>query len=259
MIDQKHFDIPNREELAQLNLQKIQKQMEKFKVDAVILNRSDNVRFVTGIMPTDNIIFTHRQAVLLIKGQSPILFACAHYTDYMKKDFWIKDVRPFPRVYQAWAKQFHQALEEFGVEKGVIALDPYMFFSASNLIRDKLKDATIIDAGDLLFECRMIKNEEEIRTIDAACAIGEAALEDVMNYTKPGITEIELSARLSYKCLLQGAEGLYARRGSLACSGDRLAHHLNRQAGTEFAGESLSFWMLAQCIRVTILILQEQF
>jgi Xaa-Pro aminopeptidase len=177
-------------------------------------------------MPTDNIIFTNRQCALVIKDrEDPVLFAASHYARHVMERFWIKDLRSLPRVQETWPGIFHKALVDSGLNKGVVALDPFMFFATARKVEKELRDYEIIDGGELLAQARMFKSPGEIAAVEAACALGEISLLAGFESIREGTTEIELAAKMSYAALAAGAEGLYARRGSLVSSGHKLSLH----------------------------------
>lgn len=228
MLDERHWETPPREEVARLNLERVRAAMDEAGVDAIIVNRSDNLRYVTGVNPTDNIIFTNRQAAIVYRDHpQPTMFAASHYAHRVMDKFWIKDVRSLPRVQETWPRLFARTLAEYGVGPGaVVLLDPFMFYATSRLIERELQGMTVDEAGELLFACRAIKSPDEIAIIDAACSLGEISMEVGFQRAQVGITEVELGALMSQAALAAGAEGLYARRGTLVSSGEKLAHHM---------------------------------
>jgi Xaa-Pro aminopeptidase len=226
MLDDYYWEPPTREELARQNLIRLQGIMEEQGVDAVIVNRSDNLRYVTGIMPTDNIIFTNRQAALVTRTrEDPVLFAASHYARHIMERFWIKDLRSLPRVQDTWPGIFREALADSGVNGGVVALDPFMYYATARKVEEDLGDYEVIDGGELLAQSQMLKSPGEIEAIEAACALGEISLQAGFESIREGVTEIEVAAKMSYAALAAGAEGLYARRGSLVSSGHKLSVH----------------------------------
>jgi len=226
VLDEYYWDTPSREEVARDNLQRLRGRMIDRGIDAVIVNRSDNLRYVTGVMPTDNLIFTNRQAaVVFAHADQPVMFAASHYADRVAR-FWIKDVRSLPRVQETWGPLFRRALAERGVDRGTVLLDPYMYYATARRILEALPGANVSDAGSLLAEARALKSETEIAVIDQACSLAEISLAAGFEAAREGIQEVELAARMSEAALAANAEGLYARRGSLVSSGNKLSYHM---------------------------------
>ncbi len=65
-----------------------------------------------------------------------------------------------------------------------------------------------LDAGDLFLNLRARKAPEEIASMRKAIEISETALEATMEWAKPGMTERQISDRLSAEMLQRGAQGL---------------------------------------------------
>lgn len=61
--------------------------------------------------------------------------------------------------------------------------------------------------SELLLEMRSIKNEQEIEYVIAAQRIAEKALQELLNFIKPGVSEKRLVAELEYQMRLLGADG----------------------------------------------------
>lgn len=67
--------------------------------------------------------------------------------------------------------------------------------------------AEMIPVGDILSELRQIKTPEEIEKLRMAEHIGDLAFEEILPYLKPGITELEIAAKLTYFMQMHGASG----------------------------------------------------
>lgn len=93
-----------------------------------------------------------------------------------------------------------QGIQKLGFE------DQYATVAEYNVWKEKLACRELVPASGLLSELRMVKDEEEIRSLVSAQRIAEKALQDVLAFIKPGVTEREISAYLQYRMLCGGAE-----------------------------------------------------
>lgn len=93
-----------------------------------------------------------------------------------------------------------QGIQKLGFE------DQYATVAEYNVWKEKLACRELVPASGLLSELRMVKDEEEIRSLVSAQRIAEKALQDVLAFIKPGVTEREISAYLQYRMLCHGAE-----------------------------------------------------
>ena len=93
-----------------------------------------------------------------------------------------------------------QGIQKLGFE------DQYATVAEYNVWKEKLACRELVPASGLLSELRMVKDEEEIKSLVCAQRIAEKALQDVLAFIKPGVTEREISAYLQYRMLCHGAE-----------------------------------------------------
>lgn len=83
--------------------------------------------------------------------------------------------------------------------------DEYMTVSAYKGYADAL-GCELVPASKLLSALRRSKGEDEIAAIERAQRIAEKALQEILGFIRPGLTEKEIAARLVYEMLRLGAE-----------------------------------------------------
>jgi len=228
MLDDRAWSPPDRWEVAKGNLARLRTAMNTHGIDGFFLNRSDAVRYVAGTIPSDNLIFSQRVACLVLeKSETPILFAQSHGADFLRGRFWFDDIRPLPRIQDVWPKLVLGALSDYGLKPDnvVLGLDATMEAYPYELLRREFPRASCIEPWKVLARCRAIKSEAEISCIEHACILGEMSIDAGVKMMKIGSTEIELAAEMSRVAVAAGAEGLYARRGTVVTSGPKLARH----------------------------------
>ena len=67
-------------------------------------------------------------------------------------------------------------------------------------------EAEFVPASSLLTELRQVKDAEELAAMREAQRITDEALLEILNFIKPGLTEQEVAARLTYIMARKGAE-----------------------------------------------------
>ena len=86
-----------------------------------------------------------------------------------------------------------------------------MTLNAFSRLKKALKGTVELDYSDSLsraiYDCRMIKSEEECKKIRAAQQIAEAAFEDILTFLKPGVSERDVMLRLNRTMLEHGSDG----------------------------------------------------
>ena len=70
----------------------------------------------------------------------------------------------------------------------------------------KAVEAEFVPASQLLTDLRMVKDADELAAMKEAQRITDEALLEILNFLKPGLTEQEVAARLTYIMARKGAE-----------------------------------------------------
>lgn len=83
--------------------------------------------------------------------------------------------------------------------------EEYMSVGEYRLWTDAL-DVEFVPASDLLTDLRMVKDADELAAMREAQRVTDEAFTEILNYVKPGVTESEIAARLTYLMACKGAE-----------------------------------------------------
>ena len=103
---------------------------------------------------------------------------------------------------------YHKLVAELVKENNVVKLgfeERYMSV-ASHTAWTKNVEAEFVPASELLTELRMVKDAEELAAMKEAQRITDEALLEILNFIRPGLTESEVAARLTYIMARRGAE-----------------------------------------------------
>ncbi len=95
-------------------------------------------------------------------------------------------------------------VEELGIRKLGFE-EECMSVSTYNLWTEALK-AEFVPASDLLTDLRMVKDQEELAAMREAQRVTDEAFTEILNVIKPGVTESEIAARLTYIMACKGAQ-----------------------------------------------------
>ena len=93
-------------------------------------------------------------------------------------------------------------------EKGIKTMgfeDETMSVSRYNVWAEALP-VELVPASDLLTELRMVKDQDELKAMREAQRLTDETFTEILNYIKPGVTESEIAARLTYLMACKGAE-----------------------------------------------------
>lgn len=90
-------------------------------------------------------------------------------------------------------------VKKLGIEEGYMTLKTYRLY-------EKELHAQLVPAGDLLLKLRSAKDDYEIDCLIHAQRIAERAFSEMLDFLKPGVTEREAAAKLTYDMLRFGGE-----------------------------------------------------
>lgn len=84
--------------------------------------------------------------------------------------------------------------------------DEGMNVAQYKLWEEALSGVELVGVSDMLTRLRMVKDEEELAVMREAQRITDEAFTEILNYVKPGVTESEIAARLTYIMASKGAQ-----------------------------------------------------
>ncbi|NCB52576.1 MAG: aminopeptidase P family protein [Clostridia bacterium] len=179
------------------NLQKIQAALKDARLDALLLMNNKNVFYATGFLPADS--------AAVITGDRAFLITDSRYIEAARYES-----DPEAEVILATRERslitcIKDIIDIRGIER-LGAEENYLSFALYTRIGEKL-GMSLLPGQSIVTELRQSKSETELCSIISAQRIAERALNDVLGLIKPGISERELAAELTYRMLLYGGEG----------------------------------------------------
>jgi len=178
-------------------IREIQEKLKEKQLDAVIITDEKNQRYATGFPFTDGIVLVTTTQAFMLTDSRYVEAAEKTVPETVKVLLFGKDVR--------LAKLLKMLLEQTGVEK--LGAEEEKLSYAEYCAYAKVLGKELIPAQSIFKELRPSKTEEELVCMREAQAIAERALDDVLGFIKPGVTEREIAAEINYKMMKYGAEG----------------------------------------------------
>ena len=179
------------------NIARIREELERRDLDALLVTDEKNQRYAAGFPFTDGAVLVSRERAWLITDSRYIEAAEAAAEEGVT-------VQLFDQAHPL-AARLKEAVAACGARK--LAAEDQSLSHAAFLAWEKKLGLTLLPAGDLFCTLRAVKSEGEIASMIAAQRISEAALEEVLQILRPGMTEREVAAELVYRMLLHGSEG----------------------------------------------------
>ncbi|MCQ2373683.1 MAG: aminopeptidase P family protein [Phascolarctobacterium sp.] len=178
-------------------LNKVLNVMTKELVDGVVLKDENTIRYVTGFSGDSSLLYIDRnQAVLITDGryteqarlEMPKMFKVLEYKPVDSKSIWRTAVE------LATAGQ----VNVLGFDGGWFSFNDY------SVLKELAGDLPLqsLDLSDI----RMVKDAQELELLQIAAKISDEAFMKLLGDIQPGVTEMELAARLEYYMRQLGSE-----------------------------------------------------
>jgi Xaa-Pro dipeptidase len=189
--------------------------MKKYDLDALLLFKAENIRYMTGYRPLWwPISFLTRNAGLMAVDREPILFptsgCCERCRDTM---YWMDEtnIRPLatmedPAIAENEVKQkILPAFEELGITKGRIGID-HVSMIVLNKLKEAFPNAEFVDGDQCVLSASVIKNSEEIKCMRMSSQMACVAMNKAIRKIDVGIRECEVLAEAMHSLYSNGME-----------------------------------------------------
>ena len=175
-----------------MKLEKLRAALQENGVDALLITNENSRRYMTG--------FTGTAGVAIVSQQDAVFITDFRYTEQAAsqvKDFRI--VQHTKTLVEEVATQVEaMGIKSLGFEKEDVSYATYEVYK-------KAVSADLVPLAGLVEKIRLIKTDEEISIIKAACRIADEAYEHIVTYIKPGMTELDVSNELEFFMRKRGA------------------------------------------------------
>ncbi|MER2088398.1 MAG: Xaa-Pro peptidase family protein [Sporosarcina sp.] len=167
---------------------KLQNQLDELTIDGLMINGDWNRRYTTGFTGSNGIVLLTKNEVTFItdyryfeqaKNQTGLhVVLHAEHTGHKHK------------IYDEAAKQIKKmGIKRLGFEQQHLSFGNYAKL-------DGLIDCEMIPTYDVVENLRMVKSVEEIEDIRTSSKITDDAFVHVLDFIRPGLTELEVASEL---------------------------------------------------------------
>ena len=165
--------------------------------DAIVLTDEISRRYATGFHSTAGLCYISEKQAVFLTDFRYYESACQQITGFTVKELTVKD-------------SYTAAVNRLAAKDGIrsVALEDERMTRAEYCRWENGLTPRVVPLGKAVEELRIPKTDEEVHQIVAAQRIAERALEEILNEIRPGVTEKELAARLTYFMLHYGAENM---------------------------------------------------
>ncbi|MPZ73602.1 MAG: M24 family metallopeptidase [Nitriliruptorales bacterium] len=160
-------------------------------LDALLVTTLVNVRYLTG--------FTGSAAQVLITadGTDDVFVTDGRYQDQCARQ--VPDLRRVIVPAAGWLLQAVGSRSSLGLEAHTVP------WRRAQMVQEEL-GRPVVAAARLVEQLRVVKDDEEVASLRRACAVGDAAFGDMLQWLSPGMTEREAAARLNRSILDHGGD-----------------------------------------------------
>lgn len=162
-------------------LQWLRNKMSSLDLQGLILTNPVNIRYLTNI---------NAEGILLLTRKDNIYITDARYIEAVHSTLTLYDeiiVYDIHDVSKEDYENFFMFCENVGFEEYDISYAKYKEY-----IR-KYKIHNFVETEHIIEKQRMIKDKDEIRSIEKACEITDNCFSYLLNYIKPGMTEKQIA------------------------------------------------------------------
>ncbi|MEH7522159.1 Xaa-Pro peptidase family protein [Bacillus sp. JJ1503] len=173
-------------------LQKLRSVLERLGIDGMLITSEYNRRYMTN--------FTGSAGVVLISGENAQFITDFRYIEQASAECEgyeiVKHAGSIPDEVAEQAKKL--GIKKLGFEQDHLTFSAYKAY-------EKAVDTELVPVSGEIEKLRLIKSEAEIKILKAAADIADAAYKHILEFIRPGITELDVSNELEFFMRKAGA------------------------------------------------------
>lgn len=176
--------------------EKIQEILKQYAVDGILISNGCNIRYLSG--------FAGETGYLFITEDRKVILTDFRYTIQAENESNGYEVFEIDGSYE---EAINLLIKEENVES--LAFEGMdVLYADYEKLKENLTVKRLIPIKNEVSMLRAIKQPWELERIQRAEKIGDLAFEKILNDIKPGMTELEVAAKLEYYMKANGAQGL---------------------------------------------------
>lgn len=177
------------------NYKKVQEILQKLELDAVLISNGNNMYYVSG--------FSGETGYVYISAKRHAVITDFRYT--IQAEMEAEGYEVITIGGGGYEEAINDILREEQVKRlGFEAED--MLYATYHKLNKKLIMDELVPVGDEITRLRRIKTPQELEYIKKAEAIGDQVFSEILNFIKPGMTELEIAARIEYLLKVYGGQ-----------------------------------------------------
>lgn len=187
------------------SLERIRASLKRKKIDALLVTRPENRRYLSGYRATDLSIAESAGVLLIPVRGTPLLLTDSRYQLQAKAEAAGYEVVLYPRGLQALLKKILPTLH---IRRLAFESHYFLYDNGVSLIETARKlSVEPVPLKGLAEELRIRKTADEIEKIRRAVHLNEEVFEEVFGGMRPGQTERQVALRIETAMKSRGSDG----------------------------------------------------
>ena len=177
----------------------LRKRLPNWRADALLLTNARDIRYLTGFVGDDS------WAIVATKGGKVVILSDSRFDEEIDQT-----APQAKKIIRDTKTSLIDALDKALLPLGVRYLaiqEQYVTLASKRIMEEKIKGLTLIPVDDGILTQRSVKESIELASIRKAVDIQQKAFQRTMAFIQPGMTELEITAKLEFEMMSLGAEG----------------------------------------------------
>lgn len=182
-------------------IRELQKRLRRERIDLAIVMQPRDLYYYSGTAQPCNLVVP--------AAGEPLLFVRRAWEFVIEET----DLAASQVLRGAGLPEIHAVLKSRKIPEGRIAVtEDAIPAGIYKKVQATFRDSEIVDLSPLVLEQRMIKDAEELQSICRAADMFRYAHQAVLEFLRPGVTEVQLAARVLEKIRENGGESIVRNR-----------------------------------------------
>lgn len=177
-------------------LDKIKAALAGSGMDALLLTRGANRRYATGFESGD-------AGMLVVTQKDAYFFVDSRYIEAAERQIQDAEIGMVDSS-RNYVEKINAVIADCGIR--TLGVEDDLLSYAEYIKLQNELTAELVSASELMMQLRAVKDADELEKLIHAQRIAEKAFDEILGIIRPGMTEKELAAELTYRMLLGGAE-----------------------------------------------------
>lgn len=187
-------------------VRRLRSEMEQASVDLMVLTSKANIEYFSGWRNGGD----HTRPSFLLVGRSGVgLVAPRMYESLIA----LMDIQCDPHLYSGFAQESTEmavaasrSLESKAASIGLDYGQDHAGAGSLPLIQGLARNAAVIEAGNIIWNVRVIKSDFELQLVRASLDLANRAFDNVLPSLRLGVTEVSVYQELQFELIRNGAD-----------------------------------------------------